>query len=244
MEGRTTGFERSPRGNAPSLAGTDAVDADTGIRMEPLETPTRAPGPTGVGIAEPGPTIVGTVEGRVGPGDGEGPRMTVRRNEGPVGVTGDDADRDRSGGRTASTDAAGSQTGGPPRGNAGRAGRSDPRPIVGPGIAEPGPATTGTGERGVNSSDSRRPRMTVHRDEASSGLNGGDDAGGDRSAGRTDATDADGSQNGQSPRGNADREGTSEPQRIDDLLDVDRLVDRLMRAFERKARIERERRGR
>jgi len=160
MKGGATGFERSPRDDAPSLARSDPKAPDPGVPMEPLETPTRAPGTTGSGGAEPSPTTAGTGDGRVDSGDG------------------------------------------------------------------------------------RYPRMTVHRNEGSSGVTGGDDAGGDRSAGRTDATDADGSQTGHSSRGNADREGTSEPQRIDDLLDVDRLVDRLMRAFERKARIERERRGR
>ncbi len=40
------------------------------------------------------------------------------------------------------------------------------------------------------------------------------------------------------------RTDPSEPRHLDELVDVDRLADRLARAFERKARIERERRGR
>jgi hypothetical protein len=159
MEGGTTVFERSLRGEAPSLAGRDSGAADRGVRMEPLEIPIRAPGTTGPGGAETAPTVAGAGERRVDPGGSGGPRMTVRRSEDSGGVTGDDAVGDRSGGRTDSTDAAGSQIGWPPRGNAGRAGESD-------------------------------------------------------------------------------------SQRIEDVLDIDRLVDRLMRAFERKARIERERRGR
>lgn len=67
---------------------------------------------------------------------------------------------------------------------------------------------------------------------------GEDAAGSDADAGAADGADEQGA-----PRPNGDGRGDS-PDRIDDLVDVERLADRLERVFERKARIERERRGR
>lgn len=59
-----------------------------------------------------------------------------------------------------------------------------------------------------------------------------------RSSGRSEAEDGPASQS----IGRAEQ--SDPPQRIDDLVDVERLADRLSDVFERKARIERERRGR
>lgn len=124
--------------------------------------------------------------------------------------------------------------------------RTATRAVGGTASTDVGPtaATARTVDGPGDTGPTKGPRMTVRRDDGDGGGSAGDDPGVDRPVAPTDATDAAGSPTGQSPRGNADREGTSDTQWIDDLLDVDRLVDRLSRAFERKARIERERRGR
>lgn len=88
-------------------------------------------------------------------------------------------------------------------------------------------------ERRANRS-TESPPLTVRR--ASSGADRTDET--DSNAGASAGLDS----SAQPPATGTDERGRS--QRIDDLVDVERLADRLSRVFDRKARIERERRGR